>query len=85
MNHNRGNTCSFDYSAACGEIVPENWKEYKALYEGFSSGFGDIKGKYRPETKKVLPFIICNYEQNEDAILEIRNIEIIIKDKPKFI
>ena len=85
MNHNAGNGCSFDYRAACGEVVPEQWKEYKAKYEGFSSGYGDIKGKFRLGTKIVSPFIICNYEQNEDAILEVRNVEIIVKDIPKFI
>ena len=84
MNHNCGNGSSWDYSAALGETVPEQWTEYKAIYEGFSLGFGDIKGKFRPETKEVLPFTICNYGQNEDAILEIKNVEIIIKNKPKF-
>ena len=81
MNHNCGNTCSYDYSAAHGEYVPEQWTEYKAIYEGFSNGYGE----FRLGTKIVAPFVICNYEQNEDAILEIRNIEIIIKNKPKFI
>ena len=85
MNHNCGNGNSYDYSAACGECVPEQWTEYKAIYEGFSCGFGDIKGKFRLETKMVAPFVICNYKQNEDAILEIRNIEMITKNKPKFI
>lgn len=85
MNHNAGNGNSYDYSAACGEKVPEQWKEYKAKYEGFSSGYGDIRGKFRLGTKMVSPFIICNYEQNEDAILEVRNVEIIVKDIPKFI
>ena len=85
MNHNAGNGSSYDYSAACGVDVPEQWTEYKAKYEGFSHGYGDIKGKFRLGTKIVSPFVICNYKQNEDAILEIRNIEIVIKDKPKFI
>ena len=85
MNHNAGNTLSYDYTAACGEEVPEQWKEYKAKYEGFSSGYGDIRGKFRLGTKMVSPFIICNYKQNEDAILEVRNVEIIVKDIPKFI
>ena len=85
MNHNEGNSLSYDYSAACGEYVPEQWTEYKAIYEGFSCGYGDIKGKFRLGTKIVAPFVVCNYTQNEDAILEIRNIEMIIKNKPKFI
>ena len=74
-----------DYSAACNDEVPEIWKEFKAEYTGFSNGYGDIKGKFRLGTKIVSPFVICNYGQNDDAILEIRNIEINIKDKPKFV
>ena len=74
MNHNCGNGHSYDYSAACLEYVPEQWTEYKAIYDGFSNGYGDIKGKFRLGTKIVAPFVICNYQQNEDAILEIRNI-----------
>ena len=85
MNHNNGNGSSYDYSAAHGEYVPEQWTEYKAIYEGFSNGYGDTKGKFRLGTKIVAPFVICNYRQNEDAILEIRNIEMITKNKPKFI
>ena len=85
MNHNCGNGYGYDYSAACGEYVPEQWTEYKAIYEGFSYGYGDIKGKFRLGTKIVAPFVICNYKQSEDAILEIRNIEMIEKFKPKFI
>ena len=85
MNHNYGNGYAYDYSAACGVYVPEQWTEYKAIYEGFSCGYGDIKGKFRPGTKIVAPFVLCNYAQNEDAVLEIRNIEMITKNKPKFI
>ena len=85
MNHNAGNFNSYDYSAACGVYVPEQWTEYKAIYEGFSCGYGDVKGKFRLGTKIVAPFVICNYKQSEDAILEIRNIEMIEKFKPKFI
>ena len=81
MNHYGSGV--YDYSAACGDEVPEIWKEFKAEYNGYSSGYGDIKGKLRPETKSVIPFVICNYGQNEDAVLEIKNIEIVIKDKPK--
>ena len=67
-----------DYSAAHGVYVPEKWTEYKAEYKGFSNGFGDIKGKFRPGTKSVCPFIYCNYDQKEEAILYIKNVEIII-------
>ena len=82
MNHYSSGT--YDYSAACHDEVPEIWKEFKAEYTGFSNGYGDIKGKFRPETKSVIPFVLCNYGQNENAVLEIKNVEIVIKDKPKF-
>ena len=39
VNHNCGNGSSYDYSAACGVHVPEQWTEYKSIYEGFSIGF----------------------------------------------
>ena len=90
MNHY--DTNNYDYSAAgfngdnggAEEVPSENWKEYSAIYEGFSSFTGiikDIKGKYRPGTKQVLPIILCNYGQSNDAILEIKNIEIVLKKK----
>lgn len=85
MNHNVGNGSFYDYSAACGEEVPEQWTEYKAIYKGFSNGYGDIKGKFRLGTRIVSPFVICNYGQNQDAVLEIRNVVINVKDEPKFI
>ena len=83
MNHFSSGT--YDYSAACSSLVPEQWKEYKALYSGFSDGYGDISGKFRLNTKIVSPHVRCNYDQNEDCVLEIRNIEMNIKEKPKFI
>ena len=83
MNHFGSN--NYDYSAACRNEVPTNWTVFSAEYNGFSHGDGDIKGKFRPETKSVAPFVLCNYSQNEDALLEIKNVEIVIKDKPKFI
>ena len=83
MNHYGSGT--YDYSAALYKEVPENWTVFSAEYNGFSVGYGDIKGKFRPETKSVTPFVLCNYSQNEDAVLEIKNVEIVIKDKPKFI
>ena len=83
MNHY--DSLARDYSAACGVDVPEKWTEYKAEYKGFSSGFGDISGKYRPGTKSVCPFIHCNHKQSEEAILYIKKVEIIVKDKPKFV
>ena len=63
--------------------MPENSTEYKAKYNG-SSEYGDLPGKFRLETKKVSPFILPNCQQNNYAILEVRNIEIYIKDKPKY-
>lgn len=83
MNHYYSGT--YDYSAAWGVDVPEKWTEYKAEYNGFSSGYGDIKGKFRLGTKRVSPLILPNYQQNNDAVLEIRNVEIIVKDKPKIV
>ena len=83
MNHYSSST--YDYSAANGNEVPENWTVFSAEYNGFSEGYGDIKGKFRPETKSISPHVLCNYQQNEDAVLEIKNVEIVIKDKPKFI
>ena len=83
MNHIDSNT--YDYSAACYNEVPEIWTEFKAEYQGFSVGYGDIKGKFRPGTRIVNPFVLCNYGQNKDAILEIKNIEVFLKDKPKFL
>ena len=83
MNHYGSGT--YDYSAACNNQVPENWTVFSAEYNGFSEGYGDIKGKFRPETKSISPHVLCNYQQNEDAVLEIKNVEIVIKDKPKFI
>ena len=85
MNHNSGNGNSYDYSAASGCYVPEKWTQYKAVYNEFSEGYGDIKGKFRLGRKKVSPFVLANYSQNEDSILEIRNIKIISTNKPKFI
>ena len=82
MNHFSSGT--YDYSAACGDEVPEKWTIYKAEYKGFSKGFGDIRGQFRLETKSICPFMICNYSQNDDAILNVKDVEIIVKDKPKF-
>lgn len=89
MNH--ADTNNYDYSAAgfngdnggAEEVPSENWKEYKAIYKGFGPFTGvikDIRGKFRPGTKQVQPIILCNYGQNNDAILEIKNIEMILKN-----
>ena len=83
MNH----YCSsmYDYSAASHVTVENKWTEFKAIYNGFSEGYGDIKGKFRPGTKEISPFILANYDQNEKAVLEVKDIELIIKEKPKII
>ena len=44
MNHYHSS--AYDYSAASGVCVPENWTEYKAKYNGFSE-YGDLPGKFR--------------------------------------
>ena len=81
MNHYLSGV--YDYSAASGAWVPENWTEYKAVYNGFSE-YGDLPGKFKLGTKKVSTFILPNYGQNNYAILEVRNIEVHIKDKCKY-
>ena len=83
MNHYCSMT--YDYSAACNDCVGEQWTEFKAVYNGFSNGYGDIKGNYRLGTKQISPFILANYHQNNDAVLEIRNVELNIKEKLKMI
>jgi len=82
MNHYHSN--NYDYSAASGVRVPEDWKEYKAEYHGFSE-YGDHPGQFRLGTKKVSPFILPNNGQNDYAILEVRNVEIQLKEKCKII
>ena len=81
MNHYLSGV--YDYSAASGAWVPENWTEYKAVYNGFSE-YGDLPGKFKLGTKKVSTFILPNYGQNNYAVLEVRNIEVQIKDKYKY-
>ena len=81
MNHYHSNT--YDYSAASYACVPETWTEYKAVYNGFSE-YGDLPGKFRLGTKKVSPFILPNNNQNNYAVLEVRNIEVQINDKCKY-
>ena len=81
MNHYSSYT--YDYSAASYVCVPETWTEYKAEYKGFSE-YGDLPGKFRLGTKKVSPFVFPNYGQNNYAVLEIRNIEVQLKDKCKY-
>ena len=83
MNHYSSST--YDYSAACSAEVNNQWTEFKAIYNGFSEGYGDIKGKFRPGTKEISPLILANYQQDENAVLEIKNIELIVKEKPKII
>ena len=83
MNHY--DSMRYDYSAACQTIVPEKWTVYNACYNGFSDGYGDIKGKFRLETKKVSPFVICQNVQNNEGLLEVKNIEIKVIEKINFI
>ena len=83
MNHY--SSCTYDYSAASYVKVDHQWTKFSATYNGFSEGYGDIKGKFRPSTKEISPLILANYDQNEDYIMEIKNIELIIKEKPKIV
>ena len=76
MNQQDGMT--WDYSAACGVEVPEKWTKYEAEYNGFNEGYGDIAGKFRLETNSVSPFINCI--QKKEDVLEVRNVEIVIKN-----
>ena len=87
MNHHDTNTR--DYSAANGVEVPEKWTEYKVEYRGYNKiGEYDQKGKFRPGTRLVRPFVYCNCDNKGE--LEIKNIEITIKEntikeKPNFV
>ena len=83
MNHYANST--YDYSAANNIEVDTQWTKFEATYNGFSNGYGDIKGKFRLGTKTISPIIIANYRQDSNAVLEIKNIEIIIKDKPQLL
>ena len=83
MNHYSSST--YDYSAACEIEVNFQWTRFSAIYNGFSEGYGDIKGKFRPSTKEISPFILANYNQDADAIIEIKNIELIVREKPKIV
>ena len=82
MNHYHSSV--YDYSAASVVCVPENWTEYKAKYNRFSE-YGDLPGKFRLGTKSISPFVLANYGQKDEAILEIKNIEITVKNKPKLV
>jgi len=74
---------TFDYSACGGDIVPNNWTKYEAKYYGNIQAFNFEKGKLRPETKFISPFILANHYQDNKSILEIKNIQLNIKFKPK--
>ena len=83
MNHFSSN--AYDYSAACYAKVDRQWTKFEAIYNGYSIGYGDIKGKFRLGTKSISPFVLANYGQKDEAILEIKNIEITVKNKPKLV
>ena len=80
MNHYGSST--YDYSVAGGISVPTKWTPYFATYQEYSNGNGDIRNKFRPTTKFICPVLLCNYYQKseDNPILEIRNIEIKIKN-----
>ena len=83
MNHYDSNT--YDYSAASNNEVDNQWTKFEAAYNGFIEGYREIKGEFRLGTKTISPIILANYGQDSNAILEIKNIEIIIKDKPELL
>jgi len=83
MNHYCSGT--YDYSAASHVKVDRQWTKFEAIYNGYSIGYGDIKGKFRLGTKSISPFVLANYGQKDEAILEIKNIEITVKNKPKLV
>ena len=74
MNHNSGG-CSYIYSSTSGCVFQR--KGYNIKLFIMDLRIWDIKEKFRLGTKKVSLFVLVNYSQNEDSILEIRNIEII--------
>ena len=80
MNHYDSN--NYDYSAGNGEVPCDKWKIFEAKYNGFS--FGGVREKFRTGTKSVKPILFCNYHQDKDAVLEIRNVEIKEIDRLKF-
>ena len=83
MNHYSNSV--YDYSAASHVKVDRQWTKFEAIYNGYSIGYGDIKGKFRLGTKSISPFVLANYNQKDEAILEIKNIEITVKNKPKLV
>ena len=83
MNHYLSS--NYDYSAANHVKVDRQWTKFEAIYNGYSIGYGDIKGKFRLGTKSISPFVLANYNQKDEAILEIKNIEITVKNKPKLV
>ena len=83
MNHYSSST--YDYSAASHVKVDRQWTKFEAIYNGYSIGYGDIKGKFRLGTKSISPFVLANYHQKDEAILEIKNIEITVKNKQKLV
>ena len=83
MNHYLSS--NYDYSAANHVKVDRQWTKFEAIYNGYSIGYGDIKGKFRLGTKSISPFVLANYGQKDEAILEIKNIEITVKNKPKLV
>ena len=83
MNHYANS--AYDYSAAYDAEVDNQWSKFEATYNGFSEGFGDKEGKFRLGTKTISPIILANYRQDSNAVLEIKNIKIIVKDKPEIL
>lgn len=80
MNHFAGGT--YDYSVCPGSYVPKEWTTYQKDY--FGESFEQNIGKFRPETKYIKPFMLINYNQSDDEILEMKDFEFNVKYVPKF-
>ena len=64
---------TYVYSAAARVTVPEKWTEYKAVME--EEGWNNDLTKFRIGTKYISVLVLANYEQNENAELEMKDVE----------
>ena len=71
-NHFKGNT--YNYSAASTTEVPDEWTEYSAVIQG--EGWNDDKSKFRVNTKSIAVVILANFEQQKEAKLLMKELEL---------